>query len=437
MIATPVTPFPVSDMPNMFRPVLKVMGLGGGGCNAVKRMMELDLKGIEFIAANTDHQALQDNPAPVKIQLGPYRTRGLGAGGDPRVGMEAAEESRKEIEKALAGADMVFLTAGMGGGTGSGSIAVAAQIARSLGAVTIAIVTTPFSFEMGRRQKNAAEALARLSKHAHTLITIPNERLLYAAPRHVSLEIAFRMADDVLRQSVQGITELITEPGMINVDFAHIRRLILMGGGALMSIGYGSGQNKVRAAVDDALNHPMLDSVCLNNAAGIIANFTGGDDLSLLEIEDSMHYLQTQTSSGTEIVLGVINNDNLYDKVQLILVITGLGGTPLEEALPGFTRKMAEKESREPEPASAPAPERRVEPWREARTEPIPERKTDLFSERRPEMRDPAAPQAVSPSAPPPPPEDSSENYSRMSLGGAFSSSQNLDLPAFLRRRSR
>jgi cell division protein FtsZ len=315
------------------KPVLKVLGLGGGGCNAVNRMMELGLGGVEFIGANTDYQALQSCLAPVKIQLGPRVTRGLGAGGRPEVGRAAAEESEQNFARALEGADMVFLTAGMGGGTGTGAIAVAARAARSVGAVTIAIVTTPFSFEMGRRQRNATAGLALLRPHTDTLIAIPNDRLLFVAPRNLPMEVAFRLADDVLRQAVQGVTELITEPGLINVDFAHIRRLMQLGGGALMSIGQGQGENKARQAVDQALHHPLLESVSLENAAGLIANFTGGEDLSLLEVSEVLTEIQQQISPQAEIVMGVNYDEVMENRAQVILVVTGLGATTLEEAL--------------------------------------------------------------------------------------------------------
>jgi cell division protein FtsZ len=324
------------------QPVLKVLGLGGGGSNAVSRMIELGLHGVEFIAANTDHQALKNNPAPVKIHLGPKVTRGLGAGGDPRIGEAAAQESCQEIADALAGADMVFVTAGMGGGTGTGSIPVAAEIARSTGAVTIAVVTTPFSFEMGRRQRNANEGLAKLRSHANTLISIPNDRLLYVAPRNLPMEVAFRLADDVLRQAVQGITELITEPGLINVDFAHIQRLMQIGGGALMSIGQGQGVNKTQDAVEQALHHPLLETVALDQAAGIIANFTGGPDLTLYEVQTALSRLQEMSESNAEIVLGVMHDEQMEDRTQVILVITGLGAPTLEETMSGISRAAAQ-----------------------------------------------------------------------------------------------
>lgn len=339
------------------KPVLKVIGLGGAGCNAVNRMIELGMDHVEFIAANTDHQALQSCLAPVKIQLGPTTTRGLGAGGNPQVGEAAAEESYRQLSAALSGADMVFLTAGMGGGTGTGSIPVAAQVARSIGAVTIAIVTTPFSFEMGRRQRNAREGLARLRPHTDTLITVPNDRLLFVAPHDLPMELAFRLADDVLRQGIQGITEIITEPGLINVDFAHIRRLMQLGGGSLMSIGQGQGEGKARQALEQALHHPLLESVSLESSAGMIANFSGGSDLTFLEVADALTYLQEKTGNQAEIIPGVINDENMQGRTQVILIITGLGATSLEDALPG-----AEQAFSAPKPTATAMPSNRQQP---------------------------------------------------------------------------
>jgi cell division protein FtsZ len=370
---TPTTQKTYND--SIYKPILKVIGLGGGGCNAVARMIELGMLGVEFIAANTDHQALEMNPASVKVQLGPWVTRGLGAGGDPAIGRSAAEESESELIQALEGADMVFITAGMGGGTGTGSIPIVAKIARELGSVTTAIVTTPFSFEMGKRVKNAQEGLRNLQEHTHTLITIPNDRLLLVAPRHLPIETAFLLADDVLRQSVQGITELITKPGVINVDFAHIRNLILRGGGSFMSIGHGKGVDKSRKALEQALNHPLIESVSLDRAAGIIANFTGGDTLTLNEVHKALSFLHEKTGPDTEIILGVNNENGYGDRVQIILVITGLGAPTLEETLYSYEVD---------EPTSS-------------------VRKLDLYSD----------------------------------VASSNVSSQNLDIPAFLRRRSR
>jgi cell division protein FtsZ len=316
-------------------PVIKVVGLGGGGGNAVDRMIELGLPGVEFISANTDYQVLQTSLAPTKIQLGPQLTRGLGAGGDYEIGYQAAKESRAELEAALTGADMVFLTAGMGGGTGTGSIAVAGEVARSLGAVTIAVVTMPFAFEMGRRQKNAQEGLARLQPNTDTLIAIPNDRLLYVAPQNLPLETAFRLADDVLRQAVQGIAELVTQPGLINVDFAHVRNMMKQGGGAFMAIGHGKGDEKVFNAIQQALNHPLLESVSLQDASGVIANFSGGDDLSLYEVGEAIGHIRSMTGENVDVVMGVSHDERMSERAQVILVVTGLGAKTLADVLPG------------------------------------------------------------------------------------------------------
>lgn len=319
-------------------PVLKVLGLGGGGGNAVDRMIELGLTGVEFITANTDAQALAKSLAPTKVQLGPNLTRGLGAGGDHEVGYAAAKESRQALKDALEGADMVFLAAGMGGGTGTGAIAVAGEVARSLGAVTIAVVTTPFGFEMGRRQNNAQEGLARLQQHTDTLIAIPNDRLLYAVAEDLPLDVAFRLADDVLRQAVQGIAELATQPGLINVDFAHIRNMMRGGGGALMAIGHGQGDEKVFHAIQNALNHPLLESISLEDATGVIANFSGAEDLSLYEVGEAIAHLTEMTSEGVDVVMGVTQDERMRDRAQVILIVTGLGAKTLAEILPGAER---------------------------------------------------------------------------------------------------
>ena len=313
-----------------FKPVMKVIGLGGGGSNAVNRMIELGLPGIDFIAANTDAQALKSSLAPTKVQIGPLITRGLGAGGNPQIGYDAARESVQNLADALEGADMVFLTAGMGGGTGTGAISIAAQVAKHMGAVTIAIVTTPFGFEMGRRQANAQEGLARLRQQVDTLITIPNDRLLKIAPRDLPLDMAFRLADDVLRQGIQGISELINQTGYINIDFSHIRNIMKNGGGSLLSIGIGKGKEKAKQAVHNALHHPLLDSINIENATGIIANITAGDDLPFSEITEALNHLHELTNHNAEVIPGFIVDPRLQDRCEIILIITGLGATPLE-----------------------------------------------------------------------------------------------------------
>ena len=320
-------------------PVIKVMGLGGGGSNAVDRMIHFGLSGVEFIIANTDRQAMAFSQASVKLQLGPKLTRGLGAGGDPRIGEEAALESKSDIALALEGADMVFLTAGMGGGTGTGSIPVAAQIAKDMGIATIAVVTKPFAFEVGGRQRNAAEGLLKLQPHVNTLITIPNERLLQTVSEKATLSEAFHLADDVLRQAVQSITELITEPGIINVDFAHIQRLMELGGGALMSIGQASGEGKAINAVKQALYHPLLEDISLVNASGLIVNFTSGMDLTLSDIGQALNYLQEQIPPDAELIFGATQNERFQGKVQVNLIVTGLGATTFEDVFSSFSRE--------------------------------------------------------------------------------------------------
>ena len=323
-------------------PKIKVVGLGGGGCNAVNRMIEYGMKGVDFIACNTDKQALSSSLAEVKVHLGPKCTRGLGAGGIPSIGERSAEESFQKLADVLDGADMVFLTAGMGGGTGTGAIPVAARISKTLGALTIAVVTTPFTFEMGQRQRNAALGLQKLRGHTDTLIIVPNDRLLEIAPHDLPLEMAFKLADDVLRQGVSAISELLTETGLINVDFAHIRHVMSLGGGALMSIGTGEGEDKAMKALNQALHHPLLDDIEIDTAAGIIANFSGGDDLTFTEVADTLTHLHQEAGLEAEIIPGVISNSNLTDRAQVILIVTGLGALPIEQAIPGADRYLAE-----------------------------------------------------------------------------------------------
>ncbi len=321
-----------------YMPVIKVMGLGGGGSNAVDRMIHFGLSGVEFIIANTDSQAMAFSQATVKLQLGPQLTRGLGAGGDPRVGEAAAQESKGDIAMALEGADMVFLTAGMGGGTGTGSIPIAAQVAKEMGIITIAVVTKPFGFEVGGRQKNAADGLLKLQPHVNTLITIPNERLLQTVSEKATLSEAFHLADDVLRQAVQSITELIYHPGVINVDFAHIKRVMKLGGGALMSIGQASGQDKALNAVKQALYHPLLEDISLTNASGLIVNFTSGNDLTLMDISQALNYLQELIPPDAELIFGTTQNSNFQGQTQVNLIVTGLGATTFEDVFTSFTR---------------------------------------------------------------------------------------------------
>ncbi len=387
------------------KPVLKVVGVGGGGSNAINRMIELGIEGIDFIAANTDGQALKSSLAPVKIQLGPNLTRGLGAGGKPQVGESAAEESAKDIHTALFGADMVFIAAGMGGGTGTGAASIIARVAQAIGAVTVAIVSLPFSFEAGRRQVNAREGLAKLRQFTDTMITVPNDRLLQIAQHDLPLEMAFRLADDVLRQGIQGISELVLQPGVINVDFAHVRQMIQSGGGALLAVGQGEGDDKARQAVERALHHPLLDSVPLDQATGIIVNFTGGNDLTFLEVADAMENLQKRTNKRASIIPGIINAPQMHDRVQVILIITGIGSTPVSGTVLQTLQNIAT-------PAQKPS-QQAYEPVRTSQPPFIPLSEPEDLQQYEPE-----------------PPE-------RMEIMEYTGVSNNLDVPAFIRRRMR
>jgi cell division protein FtsZ len=320
---------PLGEIAHFGQAKVKVIGLGGAGSNAVNRMIELGLTGVEFIAANTDRQALVSCLAPTKIQLGPKVTRGLGAGGDPKVGSAAALESSQEISAALKGADMIFITAGMGGGTGTGAAPIVAEIAKEVGSVVIAVVTMPFSFEMTRRALNAKDGMMALQPHTHTLITVPNDRLLQVVPRDLSLEIAFRLADDVLRQGVQGISELITRAGLINVDFANVRNLLLNGGGSFMAIGLGEGPNKTRDAIQQALHHPLLEVDSLDQASGVLVHFTGNDEMTLFEIGEAVNELRQSLSPNADVILGATTEPAMVGRAQVILIITGIGGRPV------------------------------------------------------------------------------------------------------------
>jgi cell division protein FtsZ len=339
---------PLGEISHLGRANVKVIGLGGAGSNAVNRMIELGLSGVEFIAANTDRQALMSCLAPTKIQLGPKVTRGLGAGGDPKVGSASALESGQEISAALKGADMVFITAGMGGGTGTGAAPIVAEIAKEIGSVVIAVVTMPFSFEMTRRALNAKDGMMTLQPHTHTLITVPNDRLLQVVPKDLSLEIAFRLADDVLRQGVQGISELITHAGLINVDFANVRNLLLNGGGSFMAIGLGEGPDKTRDAIQQALHHPLLEVSSLDQASGVLVHFTGSDELTLFEIGEAVNELREALSPNADIILGATTDPAMVGRAQAILIITGIGARPVRKMVKASSKVLASGDSEVP-----------------------------------------------------------------------------------------
>jgi cell division protein FtsZ len=301
---------------------IKVIGMGGGGSNAITRMVRDEIRGVEFIAMNTDAQALAITEAPVRFQLGERVTRGLGAGGDPNVGNKAAEESRDEINQLVTGADMVFVTAGMGGGTGTGSIPVVAEVAKKSGALTIAIVTKPFVFEGRHRMKNADDGIAKLASKCDTLIIIPNDKLLSLCDRQTSVENAFRKADEVLRHGVQAISEVITVPGMINLDFADVRAIMKDAGPAWMSIGIGSGASRAVDAAKDALASPLLD-VSIKGAKGVLFNIIGSDNLTIHEVNQAAELIRAAVDPGANIIFGVRRDEKMDKNVKITLVATG------------------------------------------------------------------------------------------------------------------
>jgi cell division protein FtsZ len=302
---------------------IKVIGLGGGGSNAINRMMEARFTGVEFIVANTDVQALRASPAPVKLQLGARLTMGLGAGADPEVGKNAALEDRDQIKKLLEGADMVFVTAGLGGGTGTGSAPIVAATAKEMGILTVAVVTKPFAFEGRRRSQQAEAGLAELRGVVDTLITIPNQRLLAVVDRGTPLVEAFKVADTVLLQAVQGISDLILVPGLINLDFADVRTIMAGMGMALMGAGVGKGEHRALDAAQKAIASPLLDETSIDGARGVLINFTGGSDLSLHEVEEAARIVQEAAHEEAHIIFGAVIDPSLQDEVRITVIATG------------------------------------------------------------------------------------------------------------------
>ncbi|TML94769.1 MAG: cell division protein FtsZ [Actinobacteria bacterium] len=306
---------------------IQVVGVGGAGLNAVNRMIDAGINQVEFVSVNTDVQQLQISDAETKIHIGRDLTQGLGSGSDPSVGRAAAEESYDQIKHALRGADMVFVTAGEGGGTGSGAAPVVAKIAKTLGALTVGIVTTPFKFEGTKRRGQADSGVDLLRKECDTTIVIPNDRLLEVLDRQTSMLDAFRIADDVLRQGVQGICDLITLPGLINLDFADVRTVMEGSGSALMGIGFSSGaENRAREAAERALRSPLIDTE-LHGARGILLSIAGGDDLTLLEVNEAAEVIKQTATDDTQIIFGATIDDRLTGQIWVTVIATGLGGT--------------------------------------------------------------------------------------------------------------
>lgn len=313
--------------------VIKVVGIGGGGGNAVEHMMAGHIEGVEFICANTDAQALKNSSANTIIQLGENITRGLGAGANPEVGRRSAEEDREKIRAVLGGADMVFIAAGMGGGTGTGAAPVFAQIAKELGVLTVAVTTKPFSFEGKMRLQTAEQGIANLSQYVDSLITIPNNKLLSVLGKNVTLINAFKAANDVLRGAVQGIAELITRPGLINVDFADVRTVMSEMGMAMMGTGVSSGEHRARLAAEAAIASPLLEDVDLSGAKGVLVNITSGLDLSIGEFEEVGDVIREITSDSATVVVGTVIDPELRDEVRVTVIVTGLGRKQVAAAL--------------------------------------------------------------------------------------------------------
>ncbi|MEE1928763.1 cell division protein FtsZ [Streptomyces sp. TRM 70351] len=406
--------------PQNYLAVIKVVGIGGGGVNAINRMIEVGLKGVEFIAINTDAQALLMSDADVKLDVGRELTRGLGAGANPDVGRKAAEDHREEIEEVLKGADMVFVTAGEGGGTGTGGAPVVANIARSLGALTIGVVTRPFTFEGRRRANQAEDGIAGLRDEVDTLIVIPNDRLLSISDRQVSVLDAFKSADQVLLSGVQGITDLITTPGLINLDFADVKSVMSEAGSALMGIGSARGDDRAVAAAEMAISSPLLEA-SIDGARGVLLSISGGSDLGLFEINEAAQLVSEAAHPEANIIFGAVIDDALGDEVRVTVIAAGFdGGQPppknREKALGSYGGK---EEAASPAPRPAPpVPEERPSfgglgsvPSREEEPEPV--------------KADPApSAEAVPPPAPPHVP--SARPYQD-------SQAEELDVPDFLK----
>ncbi len=326
---------------------IKVVGVGGGGSNAVNRMIEEGLAGIEFVAVNTDAQALLLSNAPSRVRIGDKLTRGLGAGGDPEVGRKAAEESAEDLYEVVKGTDMIFIAAGIGGGTGTGAAPVIAQIAKEVGALTIGVVTRPFTFEGAKRSVSAESGINKLKEHVDTLIVIPNDRLLQIADKRASLQQAFKLADDVLRQGIQGISELITVPGLINLDFADVRTIMSEGGAALMAVGQSSGEDRARAAAEQAISSKLLD-ITIDGARGILFNVTGGSNLSLFEVNQAAAIIKETAHPDVNLIFGAVIDPNMGEELRITVIATGFETS-------GIPHRPTRRTRARSEPAAVPA----------------------------------------------------------------------------------
>jgi cell division protein FtsZ len=377
---------------------IKVVGVGGGGSNAVNRMIEEKLGGIEFVAVNTDAQALLLSNAPKRVRIGDKLTRGLGAGGNPEKGAKAAEESQEELYETLRGADMVFITSGMGGGTGTGAAPVVAQIAKEIGALTIGVVTRPFTFEGAKRSTAAESGINKLKEHVDTLIVIPNDRLLQIVDKRASLNDALRTADDVLRQGIQGISELITVPGLINLDFADVRTIMAEGGAALMAVGRANGEDRARLAAEAAISSSLLD-ITIDGARGILFNVTGGPSMTLFEVNQAAAIIKETAHPDVNLIFGAVIDPSMGDELRITVIATGFE----RQAMP---RRVTSSRAMQSAAAHATA----------ARTQA-------------------AAPQSTASHSAAPSPAPSQKEKESAEFAPRVYNTEDLDIPAFLRRR--
>ncbi|HRQ39379.1 MAG TPA: cell division protein FtsZ [Chloroflexota bacterium] len=352
---------------------IRVIGVGGGGCNAVNRMIKEGINGVDFVSVNTDNQALILSDAPVRVRIGEKLTRGLGAGGHPEVGEKAAEESVDELYEVLKGSDMVFITAGMGGGTGTGAAHVIARVAREQGALTIGVVTRPFLFEGSKRSTSAEHGIEKLKEQVDTLIVIPNDRLLELTDRRMSLADSFNMADDVLRQGIQGISELITVPGLINLDFADVKAIMSQGGAALMAIGHGEGEDRARIAAEQAISSRLLD-VTIDGAQGILFNVTGGPSLSLYDVNQAAAIIRETAHPDANMIFGAVIDETMGDEMRVTVIATGFERTLSRRQMlqqqygrPSAAPISQPRPEPQPQPVSVPA----ALPAREPEPEPV------------------------------------------------------------------
>jgi cell division protein FtsZ len=350
---------------------IKVIGVGGGGNNAVNRMIEHGVQGVDFIAVNTDAQALNLSKAEIRMQIGGKLTRGLGAGANPEVGKKAAEESKEQIQEALRGADMVFVTAGMGGGTGTGAAPVIAQVAKELGALTVGVVTRPFTFEGRKRATQAAAGIAALKENVDTLIVIPNDRLLEIVDKNTPMLEAFREADNVLRQGVQGISDLIAVPGLINLDFADVKTIMSNKGSALMGIGVGTGESRAAEAAKRAISSPLLET-SIDGAQGVLMNITGGTNLSLYEVQEAADIVASASDLEVNMIFGSVINENLKDEIVVTVIATGFDDSislQMPPAKPSARPAVSGVAQHQQQPAAPQPPQQPVKPMREVKRE--------------------------------------------------------------------